>query len=135
MAPPDFSEWQFLLYGYVLTVFIEGLVLLPGLSARHSFVRRLFACVWLNACSYPIVVLVLPHLIDLRQHYASYLWVAETFAPASECALFWMAFGTREEWLKPSMWRDMAAIVAANLASFGVGVLLEAHRIWPFNGP
>ena len=134
MAPPDpLAQWQFLLYGYVLTVFIEGLVLLPGLSARHSLGRRLFACVWLNACSYPIVVLVLPQLISLRDHYAAYLWVAETFAPVAECTLFWIAFGTREEWLKPSMWRDMAAVTAANLASFGVGVLLEYFKIWPFS--
>ncbi|HVS37029.1 MAG TPA: hypothetical protein VMS17_15825, partial [Gemmataceae bacterium] len=58
----------------------------------------------------------------------------ETFAPISECILFWAAFGTRAEWLRPSMLRDMAAIVAANLASFGVGYGLEQLKIWPFTG-
>ncbi len=49
-----------------------------------------------------------------------------------ECALFWAAFGTREEWRKPSMWRDLGVITAANLCSFGVGVLLQWRHIWPF---
>ncbi|HVS39165.1 MAG TPA: hypothetical protein VMS17_26640, partial [Gemmataceae bacterium] len=65
MAPNPLAQWQFLLYGYLFTVFVEGLVLLPGLSARHPLSRRLFACVWLNACSYPVVVLVLPQFISL----------------------------------------------------------------------
>ena len=133
MAPPDpLAQWQFLLYGYVLTVIIEGLVLLPGLSARHPLGRRLFACLWLNACTYPVVVLVLPQFIDLGEHYALYLWVAEIFAPVAECSLFWAAFGTRAEWLKPSMARDLAAVTAANLASFGFGALMEYLRVWPF---
>jgi hypothetical protein len=126
------DEWLFLLYGYVFTVLIEAAVLLPGLSARHPLRRRLFAALWLNACSYPVVVLVLPHLLDPTTDRARYLLVAETFAPISECALFWLAFGAREEWLRPSMGRDMAAIVAANLASFGAGVLLQYFQIWPF---
>src|SRR5947209_2801727 len=119
MEPKD--EWLFLLYGYVVTVLIEALVLLPGLSDRHPLRRRLFAAVWLNACSYPVVVLVLPHLFYPAADRTRYLWVAETFAPASECLLFWVAFGKREEWLKRSMWQDLAVIVLANLASFGVG--------------
>jgi hypothetical protein len=121
--------WLFLLYGYVITVLVEGAVLLPGLSARHSLRRRLFAAVWLNACTYPVVVLVLPNLLTDRTWY---LIVAETFAPVAECALFWTAFGRREEWLKPSMWRDLAVITLANLASFGCGVLLEQYKVWPF---
>lgn len=133
MAPPDtLAQWQFLLYGYVFTVIIEGLILLPGLSARHPFGRRIFAAFWLNACTYPVVVLVLPNLIDTNEHYATYLWVAETFAPVAECALFWAAFGSREEWGKPSMLRDLAVITAANLASFGFGVVMERYGIWPF---
>jgi len=125
--------WVFLPLGFVVTVLVESAVLLPGLSARHPLGRRLFACLWLNACSYPVVVLVLPLLIDAAEHRAAYLWVAETFAPVSECTLFWAAFGTRAEWLRPSMWRDFAAIVAANLASFGVGELayyVTSHPEW-----
>jgi hypothetical protein len=123
--------WRFLPVGFAFTVVVEGLVLLPGLSARHSPNRRLFACLWLNACSYPIVVLVLPLLIDPTEHRAAYLGVAETFAPVAECTLFWLAFGTREEWLRPSMWRDLGAIVLANLASFGFGEMLWALKLWP----
>jgi hypothetical protein len=126
--------WVFLPIGFAVTVLVEAAVLLPGLSARHPFGRRLFACLWLNACSYPIVVLVLPLLINTAEHRAAYLWVAETFAPACECTLFWAAFGTRAEWLRPSMWRDFAAIIAANLASFGVGEVFyywASHREIP----
>ena len=59
------------------------------------------------------------------------LQVDLSFAPAAECALFWMAFGTREEWLKASMVRDLAAIVFANLTSFGIGeAYYFAARAW-----
>lgn len=126
--------WQFLVYGYVFTVLVEAVVLLPGLSARHPLGRRVFAALWLNACSYPIVILVLPQFLDPTSDRTRYLLVAETFAPAAECLLFWVAFGAREEWLKPSMWRDLAVITAANLASFGLGELVERLKITPFSG-
>jgi hypothetical protein len=51
---------------------------------------------------------------------AMFLLVAEVFAPVAECVLFWLAFGSR------SVWRDFVVIVIANLASFGVGELLNA---------
>jgi hypothetical protein len=124
MTPTEL--WYFLPLGYCLTVLVETPVLLVGLSARHPLRRRLFAGVWLNACSYPVVVLVLPLVFgDAR---LAYLVVAETFAPVAECALFWLAFGSRAEWGRASMWRDSAAIVLANLASFGVGELLPFGR-------
>jgi hypothetical protein len=114
--------WHFLPVGYCVTVLIETPVLLAGLSPRHPGRRRVVAGLWLNACSYPVVVLVLPLL--LAPSSAAYLIVAETFAPVCECTLFWLAFGTRGEWLRRSMWRDFGTIVLANLASFGVGELL-----------
>jgi hypothetical protein len=116
--------WTFLPFGYLLSVLIETPVLLAGLSPRHSWKRRLFAGFWLTACTYPIVVLVLPMYFDLEERRALYLAVAETFAPVAECALFWAAFGTREEWGRWSMWRDFLVITLANLASFGGGELL-----------
>src|SRR3981081_643435 len=54
--------WRFLPLGYLLSILIETPVLLLGLSSRHSLKRKLFAGVWLTACTYPIVTLVLPHL-------------------------------------------------------------------------
>jgi len=36
--------------------------------------------------------------------------------------LFWLAFGGRAHWLRGGMYRDFAAITAANLASFLLGV-------------
>ncbi|HVF56344.1 MAG TPA: hypothetical protein VM934_09350 [Pyrinomonadaceae bacterium] len=115
----------FLPLGYLVTVLVETPVLLVGLSARHRLRRRLAAGLWLTACTYPVVVLVLP-LVLAGWSRAAYLAVAETFAPAAECALFWAAFGERGEWGRRSMWRDFAAITAANLASFGAGELLSA---------
>jgi hypothetical protein len=59
-----------------------------------------------------------------------YLTVAETFAPAAECLLFWIAFGTRQEFGRRSMWRDFGAITLANLASFGAGELISFWGVW-----
>lgn len=114
-----------MLFYYLLTVALETPVLLIALSARHRFRRRLFAGFWLTACTYPIVFLVLPPLFDEQTQHPLYLVIAETFAPVAECVLFWMAFGTREEWRRPSMVRDFAAIVVANLTSFGIGEVLH----------
>ena len=121
--PTTAGLWAFLPLGYALSILIEAPVLLVGLSARHPLRHRLFAGFWLTACTYPIVILVMPILIASR---GPYLVVAETFAPVAECALFWAAFGTRAQWGTRSMVRDMAAVVLANLASFGVGVALYA---------
>jgi hypothetical protein len=142
MNPSDL--WTFLPLGYALTVLIETPVLLVGLSRRHSLGRRLFAGLWLTACTYPMVVLVLPLVIDARANHALYLLTAETFAPVAECALFWAAFGGKASEqatcgrLAPRVasaraasgpyWRDWAAIVAANLASFLAGELM--YVLW-----
>ena len=124
LSPPEL--WRFYPLGYLLTILIETPILLIGLSPRHSIKRRLFAGVWLTACTYPIVVLVMP--LVFRDHSrAIYLIIAETFAPVAECALFWLAYGEREAIGKASMWRDFAAIVIANLASFLGGEVLNAY--------
>ena len=126
--------WTLLPLGYCLSIVLETPVLLVGLSPRHSIARRLLAGVWLTACTYPIVVLVLPQLVwrPLGEGgYWPYVAVAEVFAPAAECLLFWLAF-----WKSPApmeaeqpaasgRWhfaRDMLAIVAANLTSFLAGL-------------
>jgi hypothetical protein len=113
--------WAFLPYGYLFSILIETPVLLVGLSRRHSLGRRLFAGVWLTACTYPIVILVLPQCFDLETDRFRYLLVAETFAPVAECTLFWAAFGDRAERWRWSTWRDLGVITLANLASFGLG--------------
>jgi hypothetical protein len=115
---------------YLLTIAIETPVLLIGLSRRHTVGKRLFAGVWLTACSYPFVWLVFPNLINRVAHPTLFLAVAETFAPLSECVLFWLAFGKVEPRTRPNLIRDMAAIVIANLASFGIGVALMKFEFW-----
>jgi hypothetical protein len=122
MSPDADHLWSFLPWGYALTVAIELPVLLVGLSPRHPISRRVFAGFWLTACTYPIVVLVLPPLIWNRWGETAYLIVAETFAPAAECLLFWLLF-CREAPLSPTpgTLRDMSAIVLANLVSFLLG--------------
>jgi hypothetical protein len=112
------SAWGFLPVGYALSVAVETPVLLMGLSRRHGWRRRIFAGLWLTACTYPIVVLALPVLIPAR---TAYVVVAETFAPVAECALFYALFRDGRPWSDRSLWRDLGAIVAANLASFGFG--------------
>jgi hypothetical protein len=121
MTPIDL--WKFLPLGFLLTVLIETPILLFGLSRAHSLRRKLFAALWLNACSYPVVILVLP-LVLANAPGAIYVTLAEVFAPVSECALFRIAFGESREPGSRSIWRDYAVIVAANLASFLLGEIL-----------
>ena len=124
MSPPEL--WRFFPLGYLLSILIETPVLLIGLSKRHPIRRRFLAGVWLTACTYPIVVLVLPLALASVSR-AKYLVVAETFAPVAECILFWFAYGETEQVGKASMWRDFGAIVLANLASFLGGEVLSAY--------
>jgi hypothetical protein len=118
---------QMMAAGYVLTVAVETTVLVALLSRRHPLRHRLFAGVWLTACTYPVVWLVLPPLFDERW---LYLVVAETFAPAAECLLFWLAFGRAEPRTRAATARDCAAIVVANLLSFGLGEVFNRNVGW-----
>ena len=118
--------WRFFPFGYLFSILIETPILITGLSCRHSIKRRLFAGVWLTACTYPIVVLVMP-LVFANASRVIYLIVAETFAPVAECILFWLAYGETEQLGKASMWQDFAAIIIANLASFLGGEVLNAY--------
>jgi hypothetical protein len=107
------NPWVFLPIGYLLSVAVECPVLLIGLSRKHSLRVRLFASFWLTACTYPIVILSMPMIFPDHHVLAS-----EIFAAVAECALFASLF--RGKW----NWRDMIAIVAANLASFLTGVAI-----------
>ncbi len=133
MTPDEL--WRFLPFGYLFTILVETPVLLAGLSPRHPLRHRLFAGIWLTACTYPVVVLVLPLCIDTEHSWALYLWVAETFAPVAECVLFWAAFGRRDLLGSWSMWRDFAVITLANLASFGLGEWLRTLAVLQVLGP
>ena len=123
MSPNEL--WRFFPIGYLLTIAIETPILVFGLSQQHNLKRRIVAGVWLTACTYPIVTLVLPLLLVNRSR-ALFLLIAEIFAPVAECVLFWLAFGTNEEVGNASMWRDFLTIVVANLASFGIGEVINA---------
>jgi hypothetical protein len=119
---------RFMPIGYLLTILIETPILLVGLSKKLSFKQRLLCGVWLTACTYPIVVLVLPAVFHGAERWL-YLAVAETFAPAAECLLFWLAFRSRVI-LDTADWvRSFAAIVVANLASFGLGELIHISGV------
>ncbi len=123
---PISELWYFLPFGYLVTILIETPVLLVGLTRKLSLRQRLLCGIWLTACTYPIVVLVLPTIFFGKPR-ELYLAVAETFAPLAECLLFWLAFRGRD--LTMGDWaRSLAVIVVANLASFGLGELLHAYR-------
>ena len=124
MPPNPETLWSFLPWGYLLTVIVEIPVLVWGLSSRHSLRRRLAAGLWLTACTYPVVVLALPYLVWEPYGRTTYLVVAETFAPVAECGLFRLAYGAGQPLLHRGPLRDLAAIVAANLASFALGETL-----------
>lgn len=120
--------WLLFLVCYLITIAIETPVLLVGLSKRHPMSRRFFAGAWLTACTYPIVFIVLPAMIDGEKQRWLYLLIAETFAPVAECILFWLAFGEKSD-IWGSFIRDMTAVVIANLASFGLGELIIEY-VW-----
>lgn len=119
--------WLFLPVGYLATILIETPVLLAGLPRKLNVWQRLACGVWLTACTYPVVVLVLPNLLgDYSRTF--YLLVAEIFAPVAECVLFWLAFGRRLELNQVETIQSFAAIIMANLASFLIGEVLNAYR-------
>ena len=121
------NPWVFLVVGYLVTVVLETPVLLAGLSRRHSVQTRLLAGAWLTACTYPVVVLVLPPLLRETWGEIPYLLVAETFAPIVECALFvWVFSEPGKRWNRLNL-QDSAAIIAANLVSFLTGQFLWYH--------
>lgn len=105
---------------YALTVILESPLVILGLSKDHSLAWRVFAAFWLTACTYPIVAIVLPSLIENR---LLYMVVAETFAPLAEAALFWFAFDRFSS--KRIVWRNASVIVLANAFSFVSGELLK----------
>ena len=124
---PMVDLWRFLPIGYLFTIAIETPVLLFGLSRKVTVRQRLWLGVWLTACTYPIVVLVLPAILyDANR--ALYLLVAETFAPVGECALFWLAYRGSELLTTTDWIRCLIVIVIANLASFGAGEVLNAYH-------
>lgn len=124
LSPSDL--WRFLPIGYLTTILIETPVLLVGLPRQVTIRQRLRLGAWLTACTYPIVVLVLP-AVFYGSPRALYLSVAETFAPVGECFLFWLAYRSVD--LGIAGWvRSFIVITLANLASFGLGEVLNAYR-------
>ncbi len=125
MAENPFQLWLFLPIGYVLTISLETPVLLLGLSPPHAMSRRIYAGIMLTACTYPIVILVLPLVVTPRFGYDMYVVVAETFAPLAECVLFYLAFDRAALADRTitglELARDMLAILAANLFSWLFG--------------
>lgn len=124
--PSTSAAWAFLPWGYLLTVLIETPVLLVGLSPRFTLRDRFIAGLWLTACTYPIVVLVLPPLVwgqfaDADVGRTWYLLVAETFAPLAECLLLRAAYGRAPD--KRAALREYGTVIVANLLSFGLGEL------------
>ena len=115
------DPFQFLVIGYFLSVLIELPILLLGLSRHHAIKSKIFAGFWLTACTYPIVILVLPPIIYAPYGRLAYLFVAETFAPVAECLLFRFMFAGTVRW------RDYFAIFTANVASFLLGEFVIAN--------
>ena len=136
MPPAPHNLWPIFPLGLALSIALELPVLLVGLSRRHSLRRRVLAAIWLTSCTLPIVWFVLPELIWRPLGPSGelpYVVIAEIFAPAAECLLFWWAYilWHPRETKAPSSSRfatlqDMAAIIAANLLSFLLGAYVLA---------
>ena len=76
-----------------------------------------------TACTYPIVVLVIP-MFEFSQSRIAYLAAAERFAIVSECVLFVAAFPV--DALRYRL-RDLWGVAVANVTSFVIG---EAWWQW-----
>lgn len=116
----------FLPFGYLVTILIETLILFFGLPESFSSKTKILCGLWLTACTYPFVVIIFPLLFQDFPRW-QYLIVAEIFAPAAECLLFYLAFRGRDLTARQLM-SSFCAIVIANLASFGTGELLHYFR-------
>lgn len=129
--PTPSALLAFLLPGFLLTIAIETPILLALLSSRHAIRQRLIAGVMLTACTYPIVILVMPELLWRTFGYTVYIGIAETFAPLAECAIFytfWIRSLAQPQRPRDSV-QDIAAITLANLASWlGGAYLIEHYR-------
>jgi hypothetical protein len=128
--------WIWMPICFVLTVAIELPCLAWGLSARHAWKVRLFSAIWLTACTFPMVWLVIPPLFEGALTPQSPPWdvlTAEVFAASAECLIFYRAF----IWGRyPTAGRcptviDFATIVLANILSFGCGEWLRAAEVLP----
>lgn len=121
---PMADLWLFLPIGYLITIIIETPVLLLGLTSKLSVRQKLLCGIWLTACTYPVVVLVLPAIFFGAPRW-QYLVVAEIFAPVAECVIFWLAFRSRGLMSSADWVRSFVTIVLANLASFAAGEVLN----------
>jgi hypothetical protein len=118
--------FYFLPFGYLFTILIETPVLILGLPKPVTLKQRVLCGIWLTACTYPIVILVLPAIFYGGSR-AVYLFVAEVFAPVAECILFWLAFRKRLDLTTLRWIQAFTAITLANLASFGLGEVVNYY--------
>ncbi len=125
-APVSFLWWFFPI-GYAATILIETPVLLALLPSKISFRQKLACGVWLTACTYPVVVLVLPAAMENFGRFW-YLLVGELFAHFGECVIFWLAFRGRQDLNTKDWIRSFSAVLLANFASFVIGEILNAYR-------
>lgn len=119
--------WLFFPVGYLTTILIETPILLLGLSKKLSFKHKLMCGIWLTACTYPVVVLVLPVIFEQFSWFI-YIVIAETFAPLGECLFFWLAFRGKQNFILSDWIQCFSMIILANLASFGLGEILNYYQ-------
>ncbi len=104
--------------GLALSILVETVVLITGLSLEHRMQHRLFAGVALTLCSYPVIALGLPMLMLLGQPRSTYLWVGETTAALIELLVFTLAFEVKSPQHRV---RNLTVVFFANMASFAIG--------------
>jgi hypothetical protein len=118
--------------GYFLTVAIETPVLVMALQKKYSLKQKVLAGFALTGFSYPFVCFVFPHLFPVYEPGSIYLWVAESFAPISECFVFWLLFSKCAPLRDATNCKDLLSIVVANLLSFAVGEWLKQSHLIEF---
>jgi len=119
----------FLASGYLATVAIEAPLLVAFLPSRYSLRTRIGCGFWLTACTYPVVVLVMPNIANGPFSWSVTLLVTEIWVALTEVALLRAVAGRR---LLASFRREDGVVIVANLASFLAGELFVSAWLSEF---
>jgi hypothetical protein len=103
--------------GFALAAPVESLVLAVALK-RVPLRRRVLMALAMNACSHPIMVVIIEPILRGRLPGPSFVIVTEALVIGLEIAL--VALMTDGRWRA----RDAIVIALANVASFGVGLVV-----------
>ena len=120
-SAPSAIQLSTYLFAFALTCLLEAPIYGILFALRRRELRSLTAAVvFVNLCTHPIVIFILPTICAKFQiDYGNSLLIAEIFAPLTEAALLFYVW-------KFSARDSLLTSIAANLFSWWLGVYLVA---------